>query len=133
MLCMKLRVNPEVSSHGKKFFSFSFILHWYEMMNIYQSYYINYFMVYVSQTIMLHTLNVCNALCQLYLNKTDRKKQFFKKTTYHQNSIKDKRDHLNSPINIKKKKIDSIVQNSGKRNSQAQMASLENFTKNLKN
>ena len=39
------------------------------MMNIHQSYY----MVYVSQIIMLHTLNVCNTVCQLYLNKTGKK------------------------------------------------------------
>ena len=98
-------------------------------MDVHQIYSDNH----VSEIIILYILTLHSALCQLYLNKTDRKKQFFKKTTYHQNSIKDKRDHLNSPINIKKKKIDSIVQNSGKRNSQAQMASLENFTKNLKN
>ena len=42
-------------------------------MNIHQSYYMNHFMVYVSQIIMLHTLNVCNAVCQLYLNKTGKK------------------------------------------------------------
>ena len=121
------RGNPK-DSHDKKNF-FSLILYLHEMMDVHQIYSDNH----VSEIIILYILTLHSALCQLYLNKTDRKKQFFKKTTYHQNSIKDKRDHLNSPINIKKKKIDSIVQNSGKRNSQAQMASLENFTKNLKN
>ena len=42
-------------------------------MNIHQSYYIHQFMVYVSQIIMLHTLNVCSVVCQLYLNKTGKK------------------------------------------------------------
>ena len=31
-------------------------------------------MMYVSQIIMLYTLNVYSAVCQLYLNKTGRKK-----------------------------------------------------------
>ena len=33
----------------------------------------DHFMVYVSQIIMLYTLNLCIAVCQLYLNKTGRK------------------------------------------------------------
>ena len=35
----------------------------------------NHFMVYVNQIIMLYTLNLCSAVCQLYLNKTGRNKQ----------------------------------------------------------
>ena len=31
-------------------------------------------MTYVSQTIMLHTLNLYSTVCQLYINKTGRKK-----------------------------------------------------------
>ena len=34
---------------------------------------INHFMRHVSQTIMLYTLNLTSAICQLYLNKTGRK------------------------------------------------------------
>ena len=32
-------------------------------------------MMYVSQIIMLYTLNLCSAVCQLYLNKTGGKKK----------------------------------------------------------
>ena len=32
-------------------------------------------MMYVSQVIMLYTLNLHSAVCQLYLNKTGRKKK----------------------------------------------------------
>ena len=32
-------------------------------------------MMYVSQIIMLHTLNLHSAVCQLYLNKIERKKK----------------------------------------------------------
>ena len=31
-------------------------------------------MMYISQIIMMYTLNLYSALCQLYLNKTERKK-----------------------------------------------------------
>ena len=31
-------------------------------------------MMYVSQIVMLHTLNLFSAVCELYLNKTGRKK-----------------------------------------------------------
>ena len=34
----------------------------------------NHFMMYISQIIMLYTLNLHSAVCQLYLNKTERKK-----------------------------------------------------------
>ena len=34
-------------------------------------------MMYVSQIIILFTLNLCSALCQLYLNKTGEKKSGF--------------------------------------------------------
>ena len=35
----------------------------------------NYFMMYVSQIIMLYTLNFYSAICQLYLNKSGTKKK----------------------------------------------------------
>ena len=35
----------------------------------------NHFMIHVSQIIMLYTLNLYNALCQLYLNKTGKRKK----------------------------------------------------------
>ena len=37
-------------------------------------------MMYVCQIIMLYTLNLFNAVCQLYLNKTGRKKNTFQLT-----------------------------------------------------
>ena len=38
-------------------------------------------MMYASQIIVLHTLNLYNTVCQLYLNKTGRKKFVLKKKT----------------------------------------------------
>ena len=35
-------------------------------------------MIYISQIIMLYTINLSNAVCKLYLNKTGRKKIFNK-------------------------------------------------------
>ena len=46
------------------------------MMDVHQTYCRNNFMMYVSQIIMLHNLNLYSAVCQLYLNKTGRKKWF---------------------------------------------------------
>ena len=43
------------------------------MMDVQQIYYGNHFMMYVSQIIMLYTLY--SSVCQLYLNKTGRKKK----------------------------------------------------------
>ena len=37
-------------------------------------------MMYVSHIIMLYTLNLTCAVCQLYLNKTRRKKKEMRKT-----------------------------------------------------
>ena len=34
--------------------------------------------MYVSEVMMLYTLNLYSAVCQLYLNNTERKKNFFK-------------------------------------------------------
>lgn len=72
MLCMKAvkRVNPK-SSHHKIIFLFFLIFYLSEMMDVHPTYCGNNFMMYVSQIIMLHNLN---AICQLYLNKTERKK-----------------------------------------------------------
>ena len=36
-------------------------------------------MMYVSQIIMPYTLNIYSAICQLYLNKTGRKKEIKKR------------------------------------------------------
>ena len=36
-------------------------------------------MIYVSQIIILYTLNVYSAVCQLYLNKTGRKNEFWQR------------------------------------------------------
>ena len=44
------------------------------MMAIHQAYHGHHFMMYVSQIIMPHTLNLYSAVCQLYLSKTGRKK-----------------------------------------------------------
>ena len=43
------------------------------MMDAFQTFRFHHFMTYVSQIIMLYTLNLYNAVCQLYLNKTERK------------------------------------------------------------
>ena len=66
------KVNPK-SSHNEENKVFSFILYLCEMMNIHKTYY-NLFMMYISQIIMLYALNLYSAICQLYLNKTRRKK-----------------------------------------------------------
>ena len=39
-------------------------------MDAIQTYWVNHFTIYVSQTIMLYTLNFYSDICQLYLNKT---------------------------------------------------------------
>ena len=79
MLYMKAvkKVNPKSSNHKEKIFSISLILYLHEMMDVHQIYSDNH----VSEIIMLYILTLHSALCQLYLNKTDRKKQFLKKTT----------------------------------------------------
>ena len=47
----------------------------------------NHFMMYVSQIIMLYTLNLCSAVCQLYRNTTGTKNEtwshFFQKVVQH--------------------------------------------------
>ena len=67
------RVNSELSSQGTKYFFIflSFIVS--EMMNVIKIYCGNHFTMYVSQTIMLYTLNLYSVVCQLYLNKTGQK------------------------------------------------------------
>ena len=75
------RVNPKSSHHKeKKVFLFlqfvqTFNFYLYQMMDVHYIYYGNHFMMYVSQIIMLYTLNLYRAVCQLYLNKTVRKKR----------------------------------------------------------
>ena len=76
MLCMKAvkRVNPKSSHHKKKKFSISLILYLYEMAGIHETYCDNHFMMYVSQFIMLSTLNLYIAVCQLYLKLKEKTK-----------------------------------------------------------
>ena len=42
-------------------------------MDVHWIYCGHHFMMYVSQIIMLYTLNLYSAVCQFYLNKTGRK------------------------------------------------------------
>ena len=66
------RVNPKNSHHKKKLFSISlFVSIWDDGYLL--TYCDNLFMMYVSHIIMLYTLY--STVCQLYLNKTGRKKQ----------------------------------------------------------
>ena len=44
------------------------------MMDVHLTYCDHHGMMYVSQITMLYTLNLFGAVCQLYLNKTGRKK-----------------------------------------------------------
>lgn len=66
------KLNEFFSHHKKKFFYL--VLYLYKMMDVYQII-INYshFRMHVSQIIMLQSLNLYSALCQFYLNKTERK------------------------------------------------------------
>ena len=63
MLYMRVMktVNPEFSSQEKKFFSISLVLYLYEMMDGYQTYCEDHFVMFVSQIMMLYTLNVFSA------------------------------------------------------------------------
>ena len=69
------RVKPEFPSQGD--FFLYLMSHLYEMMDDHETYCDNHFMMYVSQIIMLCTLNLYGAVCQLYLNKTGGKKAVF--------------------------------------------------------
>ena len=62
-------VNTKRSHQGKIFF-LSFLFYLYKIMDCHQPYCDNHFMMYTSQIIMLYTLNLYNAVCQLQLNKT---------------------------------------------------------------
>ena len=44
------------------------------MMYVHSTYCGHYFMMYISQIIMLYTLNSYSAMCQLYLEKWEGKK-----------------------------------------------------------
>ena len=75
-----LRLNPEFSLQGEKFFSFFpfflfFSLYLYEKMGVTRTYSGDHFTIYVNQPIMLYFLNLYGAACQLFLNKTARKKK----------------------------------------------------------
>ena len=71
MLYMKV-VKSESWVHitRKKLFFVSVILYLYEMMEVHFD---NCFMIFVSQIIMLYTLNLDNNEYQFYLNKTGNK------------------------------------------------------------
>ena len=65
-------LNELFSHHKKKFFYL--VVYLYKMMDVYQaiiSY--NHFRMHASQIIMLQSLNLHSAMCQFYLNKTERK------------------------------------------------------------
>ena len=66
----KLRVNPKNSHHMEKFKNLLMFRH--AVMGVHLMYCDNHFMMYISQIIMLYTLNLYNALYKLYLNKTER-------------------------------------------------------------
>ena len=55
------RLNPKSSHHKEKIF-FLFILYLYEMVDIHQIFCDNHFMMYISQIIMLHTINIHSAV-----------------------------------------------------------------------
>ena len=43
------------------------------MMDVHYTYCATHFMIYMSQIIMLYSLNIYSAVCQLYFHKTGRK------------------------------------------------------------
>ena len=65
-------VNPKNSHHNNFFYYFNFVSLWEDgrPLNLLWQ---NHFMMYVNQIIILYT-NLYGAGCQLYLNKTERKK-----------------------------------------------------------
>ena len=71
MLPMKVvkRVNPKSYHTRKK----NFFCFYFSISSVFTQVIVIYFMRYVSQIIMLHTLNLYSAACQLYLIKTGRK------------------------------------------------------------
>ena len=67
-----LRVNPRSSHHKENFFFlFNFVSLWDDGCSL--MFCGSHFMMYLSQFIMLFTLNLYSAVCQLYLNKPGRK------------------------------------------------------------
>ena len=44
------------------------------MMDVQSTYHGNYFMMCIDKIIMLYTLNLYSAVCQLYVNKTGRER-----------------------------------------------------------
>ena len=63
MLYMRVvkTVNPEFSSQEQFFFLFLLMLYLYEVMDGHQTYYRDHFVMFVSQIMMLYTLNVFSA------------------------------------------------------------------------
>ena len=69
-------------------------------------------MIYVSQIIMLYTSNIHSAACQLYLNKTGEKKEFWQRieTIFFQNGnsktdTKNSKDRFNSRLDTADKEL----------------------------
>ena len=58
MLYMKIVKNKSQEFSPQIIFSISLVLYLYELMNVHWTYYDNHFMMYVSQIIMLCTLNL---------------------------------------------------------------------------
>ena len=67
-----MKVNRMVSPEFSSQILFSLILYPYEMMDIHKPYCCNHFRIYVNDMIRLYTLNLCSALCQLYVNKVGK-------------------------------------------------------------
>ena len=66
MLHVKVKRVTKSARHKEKiYFSISLMLYIYEMIYTQQTYCDNHFMMYVSQIIMLYTLNLYSAVCQL--------------------------------------------------------------------
>ena len=67
------RVNPKTSHHIQ---IFSYFFNFYVMMDIHEACCDNHLMICMNQIIMiimLYILSLHTAVCQLYLNKTERK------------------------------------------------------------
>ena len=67
------RVSPKSFQHKEKFISFSFLLYLYEIMDVHKTYCDDHFMMYISQIMVLHSLNLYSNVHQLYINKTGKK------------------------------------------------------------
>lgn len=64
------RVNPRSAYQKEKK---NFPLETIRVMDVNQTYCGNHFTIYLSQIILMYTLNLYSVVCQLYLNKTRKK------------------------------------------------------------